>query len=117
MVGGAEHITRFGRLRDVRRAIVVIRQPQRTGRRPELSAEEREWSARSDSSYCKYPPRSEERHGFLSCGHHYYVDTHHQRPVFPKRLFGVPFIALGPLPHAVCPLIGHHPYLPLAIPH
>ena len=54
-------------------------------------------------------PRSEERHGFLSCGHRDYADTHHQRPVFPKRSFGVPSIALGPLPRAACPLIGHRP--------
>ena len=56
MVGETERITRFGRLRDVRRATVVIRQPPRTGRRPELSAKEREWSACSDSSYCGYLP-------------------------------------------------------------
>jgi hypothetical protein len=51
--------------------------------------------------------RAKERHEFPTFPHRYCADQPHQRPVFPKRLFGASSIAQVPFPRATCSSTGH----------
>ena len=53
-----------------------------------LSEKEREWSTRSHSSYYGYSPVQRKVMGSPVPATVTAKGSHHQRPVFPKRLFG-----------------------------
>jgi len=62
-----------------------------------LNEKEREWSTRSHSSYYSYSPILKKATGSPSSTTGT-AKTSHQRPVFPKRLFGA-YLSRIPLPH------------------
>ncbi len=61
-----------------------------------LSEKERELSTHSHSSCCGYSSFQRNVTGFLSSATVAAQTSHHQRPVFPNRIFGAYYIALGP---------------------
>ena len=84
-----------------------------------LSEKEREWSMRLHSSYYGYSPVQKKVTSSSAPVTVTAQTSHHQRPVFPKRLFGAYLSRLVTIPHRICTvhLADTQPHSPTTLPY